>query len=213
VVDAYTGYNRVFTPEGWSRAGCLAHARRRFFEAKNSCTEAETALDYIRQVYRVEHEARERGIVGGYRHSRLREEQSRPVMDRFRKWLEEQQGLHPPKSPMGKAVGYSLRNWDALTAFLDNGRIPLDNNASERALRGAALGRKNFLFVGHESAGENLAGLYSLAATCEAHGVNAQAYLADVLLRVQTHPQSRIHELLPMNWQAVYAQQKSGEEQ
>ena len=134
-------------------------------------------------------------------------------MDRFRKWLEEQQGLHPPKSQMGKAVGYALRSWDALAAFLDNARVPLDNNASERALRGAALGRKNFLFVDHEAAGENLAGLYSLVATCEAHGVNAQAYLTDVLLRVQTHPQSRIDELLPMNWQAAYGQQKIGEEQ
>jgi len=134
-------------------------------------------------------------------------------MDRFRKWLEDQQGLHPPKSQMGKAVGYSLRSWDALTAFLNNARLPLDNNASERALRGAALGRKNYLFFGHEAAGENHASLYSLVATCEAHGVNAQAYLADVLMRVQTHPQSRIHELLPMNWQALYGQQKNGKEQ
>jgi transposase len=210
VVDGYTGYNRTFTPEGRSRAGCLAHARRYFFHAKDSCPEAETGMDYIRQVYRVEHEARERGIVGGNEHSQLREEKSRPIMERFRTWLEEQH--HPPKSAMGKAVNYSLNNWDALTAFLDNARIPLDNNASERALRVAALGRKNFLFVGHEAAGENLAGLYSLVATCEAHGVNAQAYLADVLLRVQTHPQSRIHELLPKAWLGLYGQQKTGEE-
>ena len=211
VVDAYTGYNRTFTPEGRSRAGCLAHTRRYFFKAIDSCPEAETGMDYIRQLYRVEHEARERGIVGGNEHSRLREERSRPIMERFRTWLEEQH--HPPRSAMGKAVNYALNNWDALTAFLDNARIPLDNNASERALRVAALGRKNFLFVGHEQAGENLAGLYSLVATCEAHGVNAQHYLADVLLRVQTHPQSRIHELLPKNWQALYGQQKTGKEQ
>ena len=211
VVDGYTGYNRTVTPEGRSRAGCLAHARRYFFRAVDSCPEAETGMGYIRQVYRIEHEARERGIVGENEHSRLREERSRPVMERFRTWLEEQH--HPPRTPMGKAVGYALNNWDALTAFLDNARIPLDNNTSERALRIAALGRKNYLFVGHEAAGENLAGLYSLVATCEAHGVNAQAYLADVLLRVQTHPQSRIHELLPKNWLALYGQQKTGKDQ
>ena len=141
----------------------------------------------------------------------LREERSRPIMERFRSWLEEQH--HPPRSAMGKAVNYALNNWDAHTAFLDNARIPLDNNASERALRVAALGRKNYLFVGHEAGGENLAGLYSLVATCEAHGENAQAYLADVLLRVQTHPQSRIHELLPKTWLELYGQQKTGEEQ
>lgn len=213
VVDAYTGYNRTFTPEGRSRAGCLAHARRYFFRAMDSCPEAETGMDYIRQVYRVEHEARERGIVGKHEHSALRAERSGPVMERFRKWLEEQHNLHPPKTPMAKAVNYALNNWDALVAFLDNARIPLDNNASERALRVAALGRKNYLFVGHEKAGENLAGLYSLVATCEAHGVNAQAYLADVLIRVQTHPQSRINELMPKAWQALNGQQKNGEEQ
>jgi transposase len=90
--------------------------------------------------------------------------------------------------------------WDALTLFLIDPHLPVDNNASERAVRFAALGRKNFLFVGSDEAGENLAGLYSLIATCEANGVNPVEYLADVLLRVQTHPASRIDELLPHNW-------------
>jgi transposase len=87
-----------------------------------------------------------------------------------------------------------------LTLFLTDPHLPIDNNASERALRVCALGRKNFLFVGNDRAGENLAGLYSLIATCEANGVNPVDYLADVLIRVQTHPASRIDELLPQNW-------------
>ena len=89
---------------------------------------------------------------------------------------------------MGEAIGYALGQWDALTLFLTDPHLPIDNNASERALRVAALGRKNFLFVGTDEAGENLAGLYSLIATCEANGVNPVDYLADVLLRVQTPP-------------------------
>jgi transposase len=101
---------------------------------------------------------------------------------------------------MGEAIGYALGNWDALTLFLNHPHLPLDNNASERVLRVAALGRKNFLFVGTDGAGANLASLYSLIATCEANGVNPVAYLADVLLPVQTHPASRIDELLPHRW-------------
>jgi transposase len=206
VVDAYTGYNRVFTPEGWSRAGCLAHLRRRFFEARSSAPEADQALDQIREVYRVEHDARAQGLTKTPEHTRLRQERSRPLMTRFHAWLTDQQGRHPPRGPMGKAIAYGLKHWEALARFLDDAAIPLDNNASERALRVAALGRKNFLFVGHERAGQNLAGLYSLVATCDAHGVNAPAYLADVLLRVQTQPHSAIQGLLPTNWRRLFAQ-------
>ncbi|WP_233278379.1 IS66 family transposase [Myxococcus stipitatus] len=92
------------------------------------------------------------------------------------------------------------RQWDALTRFVEDVRLPLDNNASERALRVAALGRKDFLFVGHDRAGRNLAGLYSLVATCSANGINPREYLSDVLLRVQYHPASRLDELLPGPW-------------
>ena len=204
VVDAYSGYNRVFTPEGWSRAGCLAHTRRKFFEARTSAPEAETALRMILDVYRVEHEAKERRIVNTPEHLQLRRERSRPLMERFHQWLSQQEGLHPPKGPMGKAVNYALNNWEALTRFLDNAYTPVDNNASERALRLAALGRKNFLFVGHELAGQNLAGLYSLVATCQANDVNPEAYIADVLLRIQTHPASELDELLPQNWNRLF---------
>jgi transposase len=207
VVDAYSGYNRVFTPDGWSRAGCLAHVRRKFFDARSSAPEAELALNMILDVYRVEHEAKERGIVNTGQHLQLRQARSRPLMERFHQWLAEQQGLHPPKGPMGQAVNYALNNWEPLTRFLDDARTPVDNNASERALRVAALGRKNFLFVGHELAGQNLAGLYSLVATCEANGVNPEAYLADVLLRIQTHPSSRIEDLLPQNWNRLFGVQ------
>ncbi len=121
-------------------------------------------------------------------------------MEEVRAWLDTEQPRHLPNGPMGEAIRYAINQWDALTLFLEDGHLPVDNNASERALRICALGRKNFLFVGHDQAGENLAGLYSLIATCEVNGVNPVEYLADVLIRVQTHPASRIDELLPHNW-------------
>jgi transposase len=97
-------------------------------------------------------------------------------------------------------VRYAVNQWNTLIAFLDDARIPIDNNASERALRVVALGRKNFLFVGDEECGANLAGLYSLVATCDSVDVDPVEYLKDVLMRVDTHPASRIDELLPHKW-------------
>jgi transposase len=95
---------------------------------------------------------------------------------------------------------HPLNQWAALTAFLEDPKISLDNNVSERALRILALGRHNFLFVGHDEAGQNLAMLQSLVATCKLHDVNPYDYLVDALIRVQSHPQARVDELLPMNW-------------
>ena len=100
-----------------------------------------------------------------------------------------------------KAIGYALNNHRALTRFTTDPRLPPDNNRSEAALRIVALGRKNYLFVGNEDAGINIAGLYSLVATCAAHGKNPLEYLTDVLIRISSHPQSRIDELLPDRWQ------------
>ena len=201
VVDAYTGYNRVASVDGRDRAGCLAHVRRKFFDSLATAPdEARRALDLILAVYRVEHEARARGIVRTPDHLALRQSAGRAAMECFRAFLDEQHPRHPPKSPIGAALCYALNQWDTLVRFLDDVKIPLDNNASERALRVVALGRKNFLFVGDPEHGENLAGLYSLVSTCDANGVDPIAYLKDVLLRVDTHPASQIDDLLPHRW-------------
>lgn len=200
VVDAYTGYNVLTLPQGRVRVGCWAHVRRRFFDALATAPEARQAMDLILELYRVEAGAREAGVVRTAAHRQLRQERSRPVLEQLRVWLDDQAPRHPPKGPMGQAISYALKQWEALSRFVSDERLPLDNNRAEGALRKAALGRKNFLFVGHEAAGENLAGLYALVATCEANGINPEEYLADVLLRVQTHPNSRINELLPHEW-------------
>lgn len=200
LVDAYSGYNSVTTPEGRERAGCLAHARRKLFDASTIFPEASEALSIIRDIYIVEREAKDAKIVGTDAHRALRAERSVPLMGKLAVWLEQQTTKHLPQGPMGKAVRYAIDNWTELTRFLSDPKIPPDNNRSEAALRVAALGRKNFLFVGHEEAGENLANLYSLVVTCEANAIEPTAYLADVLMRISTHPAATIDDLLPHRW-------------
>ncbi len=120
-------------------------------------------------------------------------------METLRVWLQLRQGVHPPKCKLGIAIRYALRQWAELTVFLDGATVPPDNNRSEGALR-VVVGRKNFLFVSNEDAGANIAGLYSLVASCEARDINPIEYLRDVMLRIGTHPADRIDELLPERW-------------
>jgi transposase len=199
VVDAYTGYNRVTDVEGRERSSCLAHVRRKFFEALPA-PEARQAMDLILAVYRVEHEAKAQRIVRTPAHLALRQSKGRAAMDAFQAWLLAEKDRHAPKTPLAVAIHYALNRKETLTRFLDDVRIPVDNNASERALRVVALGRKNFLFVGDPDKGENLAGLYSLVSTCEANDVDPVEYLRDVLLRVDDHPDAELDELLPHKW-------------
>lgn len=200
VADAGTEFNEACEPGGRRRGGCMSHARRKFFDALSFAAEARQPLDFILELYRVERAAKDAGIQGSPEHLQLRQTRSQPVMENFRAWLTTQQTLHQPKSPMRKAINYALNNWDALGLFLTDARIPLDNNASEQVLRIVAQGRKNFLFVGNEEAGHNIAALYSLVMTAIAQGLNAEDYLADVLIRIKGMPNSRLHELLPQNW-------------
>jgi transposase len=201
VVDGYSGYNAVSVPESRKRAGCLAHARRKLYELKDDHPQVQTALDLFRDVYIVEHDARSKGIVRTEAHTAMRKSRSAPAMAKLLEWLKQQAAESPPKSALSAAINYSLNNWTELTQFLEDSGIPPDNNWSERALRVVALGRKNFMFFGHEEAGENAAAIYSVVRSCEINGVDPIAYLTDVLMRVQTHPGSRLEELLPDRWQ------------
>jgi len=205
VVDGYTGYNGVTDPDGWKRAACLAHVRRKFFEAVASASVAKEALDLILDVYRVEHEALALGISGTAEHATLRQTKSRAAMNQLHAWLLQQEGLHPPRGKLGNAIDHALKNWDRLTVFLDDVRVPPDNNVSERQLRSVAVGRKNWLFLGSDEAGKNFCGLQSLVASCEANGVNPWEYLRDVLARIGDHPAKDLDELLPHRWQEQVA--------
>ena len=204
LVDGYTGYNHVCDVDGRDRAGCLCHLRRYFFEALTSAPEqARHALDVVLDIYMIEREAAEANILGTDLHWQLRQRKTKPIMDRFRKWLDQEKPRHPPKSPIGQAIGYSINQWDPLTMFLDDPALPPDNNESERRLRLIAQGRRSYLFAADDAGAENLATLMSLVVTCEAHDIDPEKYLADVLIRMQSHPQSRIDELLPPNWKAL----------
>jgi transposase len=200
IVDGYSGYNVVAEVSKRKRAACHAHLRRYFHEALPTAPIAQQAIDLILGLYRVEHDAKEQKIAGTKEHLRLRRQRAGPIREQLHQWLLEQKTRHPPKSPISAAIRYALNQWRELGRFLDDARVPLDNNASERSLRRVALGRKNYLFVGDIEAGASLAGLYTLVATCEARGINPFAYLSDVIPRVQDHRKRRLDELLPGPW-------------
>lgn len=205
LVDGFSGYNSIAEVSSRVRAACHAHLRRYFHESLPTSPVAQEALDLILELYRVEHDVQQRGVVGTNSHLEFRQRRSAPARDRLKAWLDDNLGHQMPKSPIGVAIRYGLNQWDELGRFLDDARIPLDNNASERSLRRVALGRKNYLFVGDADSGANIAGLYSLAATCEARSINPLEYLTDVLSRVGDHPASKLDELLPGPWAAAQA--------
>ena len=201
--DAYAGYDAIYAAGRVVEVGCWAHARRYFWEAKESdAARALVALGFIRQLYALETEAK--GLEAEARRA-LRQAQSKPVMERFEQWLDEQADIVLPKSPIGEAVGYARGQWTALTRYLEDGALAIDNNASERALRRVVTGRKNWLFCGSDEGGKRAAILYSIVATCKAHAIDVWAYLTDVLERIPTHPDRRRAELLPRNWKAARA--------
>ena len=131
---------------------------------------------------------------------RVRRERSAPILAELEPWLRLQHARVSRKSEISKAIAYTLKRWAALTRFIEDGRICMTNNAAERALRGVAVGRRNWTFAGSDRGGERAAALYTLIETCKLNGVDPQAWLADVLARLPDHPAKRIHELLPYNW-------------
>jgi transposase len=200
-VDGYSGYNRVTVPERRRRAGCWSHARRKLFEVRGTHgVVVEPMLDDIGRLFDVEVAAAGRGLYGTDAHRDLRQAESRPIVDRIFKALRDAKASTPPRSALGEALAYALKQEAALRLFLDDPKVALDNNVSERALRVVALLRKNALFVGHDVAGQNLAMLLTIVSTCVLHGVEPRRYLTDVLVRVN-EPGSRVEDLLPWNWQ------------
>jgi transposase len=201
--DAYNGYDGIYATGRVLEVGCWAHARRYFWEAKEAdAARALLALGWIRQLYQVE--AAAKALAAGARHA-LRAEQATPILERFKGWLDDQAVLVLPQSPIGEAVGYALGQWTALTRYVEDGDLAIDNNISERALRRVVVGRANWLFCGSDAGGTRAAILYSLVATCKEHALDVWAYLKDVLERIPTHPNRRRAELLPQHWKAARA--------
>jgi transposase len=204
--DAYAGFNRLYEPKREPgpilEAACWAHARRKLFEiaAVSKAPIAAEAVRRIDELFEIERE-----INGRPTEERLavREERAQPLVSELEAWLQVQHARVSRKSEVGKAVAYALNHWAALTRFLGDGRICLSNNAAERALRGIAVGRRNWTFAGSDRGGERAAAIYTLIETAKLNGVDPQAWLADVLGRLADHPAKRITDLLPWNWDAA----------
>jgi len=197
--DGYAGFNGLYEGGRITEAACWAHVRRKFFDvhAANSSWIAKEALDRIAALYAVESAIN--GRLPDERRRRRRVE-SQPLADSLRSWAETTAAKLSGKSELAAAFRYMHSRWPALVRCFDDGRLALDNNAAERALRGVAIGRKNWLFAGSDQGGMRAAAMYSLIETAKLNGLDPQAYLADVLGRVAGHPARRIGELLPWNW-------------
>ena len=206
--DAYSGYNGLYAegrkPGRIVEAARWAHGRRKFFELAE-LQKAPVAIEAVRRIDKLF--AIEREINGrppDHRRS-IRQERSKPLIEALEKWLREERRRLSSKSPVAKAIDYSLKRWLAFTRFLDDGRICMSNNAAERAVRGIAVGRRNWTFCGSDSGGRRAAAIYTLIETCALNDVDAKAWLADVLARIADHPAKRIADLLPWNWKAAQA--------
>jgi len=194
--DAYSGFNDLYERGAIVEAACWAHARRAFYDlhqATNSPIAGE-ALERIAELYEIEADIR--GQLPEER-QRQRQAHAQPLLESLRAWLQQTLARVSKKSELAQAIGYVLSRWTALTRYCGDGRIEIDNNAAERALRAVALGRKNFLFAGSDAGGERAAAMYSLIGTAKLIGMDPEAYLRYVLERIAEHPIHRIDELLP----------------
>ncbi len=206
--DAYAGFNRLYAPEREPgpilEAACWAHARRKLFElaAISKAPIAAEALRRIDELFAIEREINGRPAA---ERLAVREERAKPQVAELEVWLRAQHARVSRKSEVGKALAYALNQWEALTRFLGDGRICMSNNAAERALRGVAIGRRNWTFAGSDRGGERAAAIYTLIETCKLNGVDPQAWLADVLARLPDHPAKRVDDLLPWTWKAARA--------
>lgn len=194
--DAYAGYNALYESGRVTEAACMAHARRKIHDVhvRHPTTLTTEALSRIGALYVIESEIR-----GSPAEERLEVRKSRtvPLMQSLYDWLQGQMNTLSRHSDTAKAFTYLLKQWDALNEYCRNGWVKIDNNIAENALRGVALGRKNWLFAGSDAGGERAAVLYSLIGTCRLNGVESEAWLRYVLGHIQDWPVNRLRELLP----------------
>jgi len=209
--DAYAGYQELYEKREIIEVACWAHARRKFYDARLSAVgPAHQALAMIKQMYAVERKVKEgmpdadtdgdvRKLTADEIHA-LRQEEAVPLLDRFRAWADEQAITALPKSPINDALQYVLRRWPSFTRYTTDGRLAIDNNVAERALRSVAIGRKNWMFCGSDRGGRTAAILFSMIASCDRHGVDPYAWLSDALDRIATIRLSELELLLPDRW-------------
>jgi transposase len=203
--DAFKGYDCLYLPDPRTataritEVACHAHARRKFYEARNSdAARAHLALGYYRQLYALERAAKD---FEPTQRLLMRQDFSVLILDQFHDWLVVQRQEVLPKSPMAEAIGYALNNWEALKRYTEAGFLQIDNNVAEREMKKIAIGRKNWLHIGSEQGGRTAAVLFSFTSTCHRLGVEPWAYLSDVLKRLPTATPEQLPSLLPDRWQ------------
>ena len=198
-VDGYAGYNAVLRRDGVFEAGCMAHSRRYFVEVweASKSPAAQTVIAEIARLYAIEAEVKDLTVE---ERQRIREARAGPILDALRPWLEATYGKIAKSSALAKAIQYSLSRWKALIRYVEDGRINIDNNPVENAIRGIAIGRKNYLFCGSEGGGHRAALMYSLIESAKLNGINPQAYLLDVLTRLPTAKRDDLDALMPWNF-------------
>ena len=198
--DGYAGYDKLYEGGRVQEVACWAHARRPWWELYEEHRDeqglAAQALRRIQALYAIEADVRGQPPELRRQHRQAR---AGPLLAEFHAWLQGVLTRVSTKSDLAKAARYSLARWAALTRYVDDGRIEIDNSAAERALRGIALGRGNYLFMGSDEGGHRAASLYSLVETAKLNALDPQAYLREVLERIAEHPINRIDELLPWN--------------
>ena len=201
--DDFSGYKALIA-SGVTEVGCLAHARRKFFDlhAANQSQIAEFALQQFGRVYEIEREVKE---LSADQRRAIRQQQTKPLLDALHQWMLLQRQKVPEGSASAKALDYSLRRWVALTRFVDGGQLPLDNNWIENQIRPIAIGRNNWIFAGSLRAGQRAAAVMSLIQSARMNGHDPYAYLRDVMARLPMQRASRIHDLLPHRWQSTTA--------
>lgn len=205
--DGYAVYAQYAKKTGLTHAQCWAHSRRKVFEAQDiEPAHAEQALAWIGELYAVEAQIRDENLSGAAKRAR-RQQQSRPVTDRFFKWIDKQFDSHGflPSSPFLSALAYIRERRAGLEVYLDDPDVAIDTNHLERALRVIPMGRRNWLFAWTEMGAKHIGIVQSLLATCRLHDVNPYDYFVDVLQRIDQHPASLVHQLTPRLWKALYA--------
>lgn len=196
--DAYGGYDGIYHSERVTEVACWAHARRKFYDAQDSDERrAAQMLTMIAELYAVEREGKD---ADDDARLALRQERSVRMLARIKAWLDTEDEVVLPRSPMAAAITYAKNQWTALTTYTTRGFLNIDNNASERSLKRVAIGRKNWLFAGNDAAAENHARLWSLIASCERHGADPQRYLTSVLAKIGTTPADDLGQFLPDMW-------------
>jgi transposase len=220
--DAYGGYDGIYTRGNVTEVACMAHARRKFFEAKETDgRRSAQMLRFVQRLYAIEDRIKLRierrsGSSGAVlamaqRHEitrQTRQARSVPILNQMKAWLDTEQKLVLPRSPIAAAITYMLNQWIALCAYTTEGFLNIDNNAAERALKRVAIGRKNWLFAGNDPAGKSHANLYTLLASAQRHGLDPQKYMMSVLSKIGQTKVSELDQFLPDKWKAQDAADK-----